>query len=401
MRILFVSNYFPGELGALAEDLAARPEHDVLFASNRQRKGFALERVRRVRLKNHPALFGDSLHTAPDLWSEALRRGASGALSFQALRESWGEPDMVLAGIANGAAFFCPSVFPRAFHAAYAEAGPRAFHLLPQGVRHAWALVQSELFLQSQLCFARDERQRSLFPARLHGGIQIFPPCVDTAFFSPAAAQQCAAPDDAPDDAPGAAPDDALIGMDARGLARPELAEFMALAERLPKALASRRGNCRIAIICDNAASAREVESACAASPALRGRCIVCAPAQTAEYRNFLAACALLLRPVQSWNDPVPLLEAMSCETVLLARAAQADFLLPGENMLELPHGACAIAEAAAKAMCGDGAAQRLRRLARMARRTVMERFSRQSVIPAHASLLLRACAGWKQGLTP
>ena len=188
MRILFISNYFPGDLGPLARQLGAAPENEVLFASNRQRREFALPGVRRVRLKNFPVLFGEAAPDVPRLWEQALLRGEGGLRSFQSLRESWGMPDIVFTSLAAGAAFYAPQAFPEAFFVTYAESGLKNYSLLPGAARNAWALMQSTLFLQGQLGFAFSEEERRLFPRELREGIRLLHPCVDTETFSRAAA---------------------------------------------------------------------------------------------------------------------------------------------------------------------------------------------------------------------
>ena len=160
----------------------------MLFASNRQRRDFALPGVRRVRLKNCPPLFGEGLPGVTRIWEQAIQRGAGGLRSLLSLRESWGMPDMVFASLAAGAAFFAPQAFPASFFVTYAESGLKNYSLLPEETRNTWALAQSTLLLQGNLCFAFSEDERRLFPRVLREAIRLVPPSVDTDVFSRAAA---------------------------------------------------------------------------------------------------------------------------------------------------------------------------------------------------------------------
>ncbi|MDE5878806.1 MAG: hypothetical protein K2G99_02080 [Desulfovibrio sp.] len=401
MRIFFISNYFPGELGPLARELAARPENEVLFASSRQRKGFALAGVRRVRLKNVP-LFGDAPPTVPGLWEEAARRGASGLRSLESLRESWGAPDMVFASLAGGAALFVPQAFPGAFLTAYAETGLKNFPLLPEAARRAWILLQSSLFLQADLCFAHGEAQRRLFPRALREDIRLVPPSVDAEVFSRAAARPWRGEEGvAAPSGPGR-----LLTLDATGLAGPALALWLRVAHGVLGALP----DCQVVMLLENARLREALLAAVAAWPkARRERLAAFNSLPFERYRDLLAASSLVVCPGRGAGAERAMLEAMSCETLLMAHAGAANFLRPGVNMLELPR-----AEAGAEPHGGAveeifgavvAALEAQRRGAdaaptpqgRMARRNVLAHFSEATVVPRHLAEVMRACAAWQK----
>lgn len=390
MRIFFISNYFPGDLGPLARELAAAPENEVLFASNRQRKGYALPGVRRVRLKNAP-LFGDAPPTVPVLWEETLRRGSCGLRSLLALRDSWGAPDIIFASIAGGAGFFAPQAFPGSFLAAYAENGLKNFSLLPSEGRAAWLLLQSALFLQADLCFAWSERQRHLFPRQLRGDIHLVAPSVDTEVFSRAAAQPWLE-GDAAGNGGGAG---RLLTLDATGLDGDALAALL----RLGHAVLRELPDCHVVMLTENGRLREALE---AATTSWRGGCRQRFAAYNSlpfeRYRDLLAASSLVVSPGHGDAAERAMLECMSCEALLMARPATANFLRPGVNMLELPDDPLAAVLAALESRPRDGAAAREPApQARMARRNVLTHFSEAIVVPRHLAEVMRALAAWKK----
>lgn len=385
MRILFISNYFPGDLGPLARVLAAAPENEVLFASNRQRKDYALPGVRRVRLKNPPP-FGDGVPAVPALWEETIRGGGAGLRSLETLRESWGAPDMVFASLAAGAALFAPVAFPGAFLVAYAETGLKNFSLLPEQARSAWIVLQSALFLQAGLCFAFSERQRRLFPPQLRGAMRLLAPCVDTEVFSRAAARPWfdeAAQAEAPP----------LLTLDATALEGQPLARLLRLGHDVLQAVP----RCHVVMLAENRRPKEALETAVAAWPAgLRQRFAAFNSLPFGRYRDLLAASSLMVCPGAGEAAERAMLECMSCETLLMARPGAANFLRPGVNMLELPaHAPLAAVLAALEAQRradGEPAPQ-----ARMGRPNVLAHFSETTVVPRHLAQVMRAFAAWNK----
>lgn len=387
MRIFFISNYFPGDLGPLARTLAAAPENEVLFASNRQRKGYALPGVRQVRLKSAP-LFGDAPPTVPVLWDETLRRGSCGLRSLQALRESWGEPDIIFATLAGGAAFFAPQAFPDSFLVAYAETGLKNFSLLPQEGRAAWLLLQSALFLQAGLCFAWSERQRRLFPRQLRGEIHLVAPCVDTEVFSRAAVQPWLEGEDGAGGVEGAR---RLLTLDATGLDGEALAALLRMGYAVLRALP----DCHVVMLTENGRLREALEAAAASWPAgCRKHFAAYNSLPFERYRDLLAASALVVSPGEGDAAERAMLEAMSCETLLMARSGAANFLRPGVNMLELPDAPLDTVLALLAARPRDGAPTPQ---GRSARRTVLAHFSEAVVAPRHLAEVMRAWAAWKK----
>ena len=412
MRILFVSNYFPGDLGPLARALGAESGNEVLFASNRQRRDFALPGVRRVRLKNFPPLFDDGAATAPRLWEQALARGAGGLRSLHSLRDSWGMPDIVFASLAAGAAFFAPQAFPDAFFVTYAESGLKNYSLLPAESRNAWAVMQGALFLQGNLCFAFSEEERGQFPPKLRPAIRLLPPCVDTDTFSRAAAELWAPGERA---AAGGA-DSPLLTLNTIGAGGHALAALLGVARAVLRALPA----CQVVMLTENKGRSHALGTACASWPAdWRGRFAVYDSLPFLRYRDLLAASSLLVCAGRGETGVRAMLQAMSCETLLMAPADAASFLRPGLNMLALPplwSGAPGSAAAEGRNGASSGAAITVAAEAvlaalhsrrhtgarpspqgRTARRNVLAHFSEATVVPGHRAGVMQAWSAWKQ----
>lgn len=386
MRILFISNYFPGDLGSLAHQLAASPENEVLCASIRQRKGFALEGVRRVRLKNCHALFDEGASCVSRIWEEAVQRGAGGLRSMQSLRESWGTPDIIFASLAAGAGLFAPQAFPGAFIVAYAESGLKNYSLLPEELRNAWALMQGVLFLQGNLCYAFSEEERQLFAPQLQGGIRIVPPCVDTELFSCEAAEPWAPGERGP-----------LLTLNAIGIEGRPLAALLKTAHAALRALPQ----CRVVMLTENRGRSESLARAADTwEEACRSRLEVHDALPFLRYRNLLASSSLVVCPGNGEAARRSMLQCMSCETLLMAPSDAANFLRPGVNMLGLPADDFADAVLAAlREIPADGAPTAQ---GRMARRNVLAHFSEATVVPRHLDEVMPAWAAWaKQNRQP
>ena len=387
MRVLFLDASYPGRLGPLAGRLAALPGNEVLFASSRQRREYSQPGVRRVLLRRpaprrrecageQPAL--------PTLWQEALKTGEYAAATLTTVAERGFVPDIIFSHAASGAAFFVPQLFPAAFHVAYADPGPRGAALSSSSARRVQLDMQSIQFLHSNLCFAFSERRKEQFPARLSAAIQLMPPFVDTDAFAPAEEQ-----------AADAAP---LVIINARGLA-PEQAR-----EALHLALALLNGSgTRVALLTENARQTQRAEEAVRARAAdAANRLLVADFLSFPEYRDLLARATVALCPPRREPATSFMLEAMSCEVLLMARAEAVNFLRPGVNMMELAGGSAAdMAQAVLQTLASGqprGRAREFLPVTRMARRNVLAHFSEAKVIPRHLAHVMQACAAWKKG---
>ncbi len=359
----------------------------MLFASSRQRREYSQPGVRRVLLRRpaprrrecageQPAL--------PTLWQEALKTGEYAAATLTTVAERGFVPDIIFSHAASGAAFFVPQLFPAAFHVAYADPGPRGAALSSSSARRVQLDMQSLQFLHSNLCFAFSERRKEQFPARLSAAIQLMPPFVDTDAFAPAEEQ-----------AADAAP---LVIINARGLAQEQAREALHLA----LALLNGSGT-RVALLTENARQTQRAEEAVRARAAdAANRLLVADFLSFPEYRDLLARATVALCPPRREPATSFMLEAMSCEVLLMARAEAVNFLRPGVNMMELAGGSAAdMAQAVLQTLASGqprGRAREFLPVTRMARRNVLAHFSEAKVIPRHLAHVMQACAAWKKG---
>ena len=387
MRVLFLDASYPGRLGPLAGRLAALPGNEVLFASSRQRREYSQPGVRRVLLRR-PAprrreCAGEQ-PARPHRLPAALKNGAYPAAPQTPVAPPGFVPDIIFSHAASGAAFFVPQLFPAAFHVAYADPGPRGAALSSSSARRVQLDMQSIQFLHSNLCFAFSERRKEQFPARLSAAIQLMPPFVDTDAFAPAEEQ-----------AADAAP---LVIINARGLAPEQAGEALSLALALLAASGT-----RVALLTENARQTQRAEEAVRARAAdAANRLLVADFLSFPEYRDLLARATVALCPPRREPATSFMLEAMSCEVLLMARAEAVNFLRPGVNMMELAGGSAAdMAQAVLQTLASGqprGRAREFLPVTRMARRNVLAHFSEAKVIPRHLAHVMQACAAWKKG---
>ncbi|MDE5832736.1 MAG: hypothetical protein K2H64_07115, partial [Desulfovibrio sp.] len=176
MKLLFLSYHFPGPLIPLAEWLAERG-HEVLYASNR---ASALQKtlfdgVKRVILKRFPA--PAKKESRLDIFENALRAARYAESSFLAIKDSGFNPDIIFTASSGGAALAVPSVFPQARWLNFLEP--------PKGER----ALKSDIYIQNLQIGMADRSlifypsQKSLFPVILRGGLRLFKPVVNDAFW--------------------------------------------------------------------------------------------------------------------------------------------------------------------------------------------------------------------------
>ncbi|WP_241159324.1 MULTISPECIES: hypothetical protein [unclassified Desulfovibrio] len=237
--------------------------------------------------------------------------------------------------------------------------------------------------MQADLCFAMGERQRRLFPGPLRESLRLTEPCVDTELFSRAAARPWFEGDST--DAP-------LLTLDATGLDGAALAVLLRLAHAVLRALPA----CHAVMLTENSRLRKALEAAANTwADGCRPRFAAHASLPFGRYRDLLAASSLVVCPGQGDAAERAMLEALSCEALLMARPEAANFLRPGVNMLEFPANdapAAVLAALEARPRDGEPAPQ-----ARMARRNVLAHFSEAVVVPRHLAGVMRAYAVWKK----
>lgn len=119
MRFLFVSNVISGYLAPILEFIAARPENELIVASERVRKGSEIRGARRVKLK-HPDV-REKPESIFAYWQMAANTGKLAQQSLETIAESGFMPDIVMACTINGATLGLRDAFPGAFRISYLE----------------------------------------------------------------------------------------------------------------------------------------------------------------------------------------------------------------------------------------------------------------------------------------
>ncbi len=187
----------PGVFGPLAEYFAAQPGNDVVFAAEYSRRSLELPGVRRLRVRKTrerravPASGGRREDAAREL-QRAFLRGDAMHESLLRLRDDGFEPDIIVTSSGMGVSMLTREVFPNNFLAAYLDwvAVPR--DLCAGGTPYQRAvqlLTQSKLVVDADYLFTLSQGQWQQYPPFIADHIDILPPCVDTLFFSPAAAR--------------------------------------------------------------------------------------------------------------------------------------------------------------------------------------------------------------------
>lgn len=184
MRVLFLSYFFPGPLGAMASWLAKNPEHQVIFASSRSRLEMAIPNVQRVVLRAYNAKARGSSDWF-DLWDEAIRAGKSARATLDMVHNSGFEPDIIFCASSNGTSFGLRQLFPDALLINFIEESS-LFHIDQMRMRRCMQYVQ---ILEANLNFAFNENTRRQYPPALQPLIRLAPRVIDAAFFSPENAQ--------------------------------------------------------------------------------------------------------------------------------------------------------------------------------------------------------------------
>lgn len=168
MRILVYSVAPLPLLNYMAEYLA-RAGHEVITLTGKQ--SHSLPGTRRIILNFACGPWKGK--ESAEIWKEVIKNAVFGRKALLNLAANW-QPDLILARSGQGAAFFLREVFPKTFVASFA-----ADHERP-GIE---VDLDSRLFLESQLAFARNRSGIRLFPQALRKMIRPEPLFVDTDFF--------------------------------------------------------------------------------------------------------------------------------------------------------------------------------------------------------------------------
>lgn len=379
MRYLFISYIFPGPLGAMASWLASRNENQVIFASTRSRQELPLPNVQRVVVKTYPGKKGFEDPDYFDLWEEAARAGKAARSSLELVKSSGFEPDMIFSASSNGSALGLRQIFPDAFLVNFLE--EENFTRSAQAALRRG--IQSLQVLQANLAFAFTEKRKSFYPPELWPKIGLAPQAIDSGFFDPAHAQpfHCWK---------FGAQDRDLLTVFAQGLEEHALFHcWNACLEILEKCPAI-----RIVLLVNGTYALRRLTRV-EIPEKLSTRLFMEAHLRQDNLRDLLASSLLAIFPGEF--IPMGLLEAMSCASCPVL-GNHRYFLKNGWDCLEMPP----ITE---RLMAGTIAQflahpEALKEIGLHARRTAVENFGAESVMPRFFSKIEEAYRLWNGGET-
>ena len=393
MRILFISHTMPGVFGPLAEYFASQSGNDVVFAAEYSRRSLELPGVRRLRvrkMRERRPLPGGRREDAARELQRAFLRGEAMHESLRRLREDGFDPDIIVTSSGMGVSMMTREVFPRHFLAAYLE-----WFFLPQTPcdddapyqRAVQLLTQSKLVVDADYLFTLSQGQRQQYPPFIADHIDILPPCVDTNFFSRAAARPFR------HEGRTYSREDEVLVFSIRTAEFPRSAPLWAAMHML----LMQRPQAHVFLLCGG----RHVREALApgweALPECsRVRLHLLDFIDDASYRDLLCAASLVAMPEPPTLFFSGMLEAMSCGAALVLAAGRAlrEVASHGECCFLCEEGGLEDITAAVLGLLEQP--ERLRALQEKGRELVEESHCRQRHLPVQAELLLNAWRRWR-----
>ncbi|UZP65894.1 glycosyltransferase [Desulfovibrio mangrovi] len=410
MKYLFIHPNFPAQFRHVAARLAQSPENQVVFACTNTRPEWVIANVRKVQFgtRFQPPTNG---HKLAHYYERAVAQGEAGYMLCRKLVESGFTPDVVVGHSGWGATMFVRDALPKTPFVGYfewyynADGADVGFDpaetvtgIQRMNLRTRNAVILNDL---DACCIGQlpTTWQASQFPERYRDKLAIRHDGVDTTFFAPLSAEERAKGLVLPGlDLSGVRE---LVTYATRGME--PYRGFPQFMEALPRILAE-RPEAHVLVVGE--------DRVCYGKPPQEGgswkavmldrlkgvpgmdRVHFTGGLPYGEYRQVLQhsmAHVYLTRPfVLSWS----MLEAMSCGVPLIASATA-----PVEEVVE--HGrngqlvdffsSDAIAEAVCRALSNPAEMLPMRK---EARRTVLERFSLERLLPGNVQLIVDAAMG-------
>ncbi|WBF68922.1 glycosyltransferase [Desulfovibrio subterraneus] len=410
MKVLFIHPNFPAQFRHMAARLAQFSENQVVFACTNARPEWDIANVRKVQFGTRFQPPADG-HRLANFYERAVAQGEAGYVLCRKLVQSGFMPDVVVGHSGWGATMYVRDALPTTPFVGYfewyynAQGADVGFdpaekvgetHRMNLRTRNAVILNDLEACCIGQL---PTRWQASQFPVRYHDKLAVRHDGVDTGFFAPL---------------PAAELEKGLVlpGLDLTGVREivtyatrgmEPYRGFPQFMEALPRILAE-RPNAHVLVVGE--------DRVCYGKPPAQGgswkslmleklkgtagmdRVHFTGPLPYGQYRLVLQhslAHVYLTRPfVLSWS----MLEAMSCGVPLIASATA-----PVEEVVEHERNgllvdffsADAVAAAVCKALAEPAAMLPMRR---QARKTILERFSLERLLPGNIRLVTEAAQG-------
>ncbi len=397
MKILFCHNNFPGQFHRLAVELAADPVNEVVFLSHYLRSDVS---VPRVAWRQVPLPEKETTPNSPRRkYLSLLACGERFADAMATLAKEGFVPDVVYGHVGFGCCFYAPDIFPHALHMGYFEwyytneadtrffAGGKPVRLLTRAENRQANMCTLSALHECALGVCPTRWQLSQLPQEYQHKLHLLHEGVDTHFFSPDAGDPLRLPElELP-------PDAEIVTYATRGLE--PYRGFHTFYRSLP-ALVAARPKAHAVIMADDRTSYgskredgktwRQVLTEEGEADPSRTHFIPFQP--YAVYRSLLRASHVhvyLTAPfVLSWS----MLEAMSCGCLLVASATE-----PVREVVR--HGVNGFLtdfwdhEALARrlAFCLERQ-EELRPVREAARRTILEHYDLERLLPRHIALI-------------
>ena len=292
MRILFINYSFPGIFGPLLAGLAESGEHELYFVSSYSRQALTLPGVRHIRLATRES----RARTTGQELEKMLAAGRQALRSFRLLADNGCVPDLVLASVSGGYAFFWDQAFPSACRISWLDSWKMP-HPEDSDMRLVRHLVQNRQLLTSDLVVCLTAGQPSPCAHILKHCVDL--PCaINTRFFAPASAA-------AGDVLAQTARDVIAVPLLQEQLARQDLARgLLQLLQTLPDK--------RLVLLCDSPASVAWGQQLSADAPhELAERVQAMGHVSVKKYCALLQLATALVLPPGSTVPVTLLLEAM------------------------------------------------------------------------------------------
>lgn len=329
MKILFCNDSYPGIFGTMPARLASDPTNSVMFLSFHQRReespsGVIHARLNLARIREHLSPNRDAFVFE---WEKMFSLGRQALQTFIHIRDTGFVPDIIFVSFFDGPALFLRHAFPHAFVVSLFR-GFRRSSEADDARFEAVMDMQKMTVVQSDLYFVRSEGQKMDFPSSLQSLIHIWPPYVNTEFFSPQPRRLSAFFSDASDDG-----ELVTVHMKVGGDASKAMM-------RLVFGLLTHRPHCRVALTFGSDAYRDRWRQAYSALPEEISRRIFPAGGlDNAAYRTLLCSSTIHVFPEYTIPPLQEMLESMSCGTLLMMPSSDAgdEFFHDGKTMLVLP----------------------------------------------------------------
>ena len=349
MRFLCLCHVITPALAPILEHIASLPANQLLIAQAHQKKDIDIPGARLVKLKR------PQIKKAPrsltDCWQIATQIGKCAMQSLETIAQSGFSPDVILLATFSGASLCLGDIFPEGFQVAYLETLAAENETV---MRYRRQMREIQI-MESDLVYDLSGAQQA------QPGVRRGPLCVNSSFFRPLGSS-------------GADQADKFAGIvfGFVGLSDIETGRWLETMQNFSRIRAE-----KIYAIMPNMAGAKKAESL--GVPDLSCGCNL----SNAGGARLFGQAKLLVWP--SGVIAPELLQAMSCGVAIVSRGVEG-LLKPGINCFPMPENN--LPDALRKLAREH---ELLERMGLAARKTVLDHFTREKIIPPHIAEIMAA----------